>query len=448
MSRCVLIGIVWIFFFPVKYPSCNAQATVSDEVIESLGGGDSVLWSQWYAGYEDHMHSMKIFLAESPTQIRGTGIYQKSNAQFFLEGIRSPGGYRFIELDTMHNVTGAVECLSTNEGGVSCQWTNYNKTMGHVWDLHPAGVDRDVPAHCGIGKWIKSWSGKCGKNQVVLILHQLEEGTLWGTWNDVTAGTSRKCEGELTEGKKMTLRILDGNYTAQGSCQFTLNEKDGLSGIWLNVLTGQVQVSLKKEAECTLSCVDYATLQVAYDGIYPKTAFTDFNEALEKKVQKLFNSFRSFYNKQDYLENTPAAQRSIYSAHIWPEITLMTPDVISMYLHVSRSWSPPQVTSTFNFSMSDGQLLEWDDLLENDHDTRKKIKSLIYTQALALDPQVQNYFLTTYEKEGIDLFALMPGGIEVRAPFHPVYGNCAVTLPYSELQSFIRKNSVIRSLSY
>lgn len=430
----------------VKYQTAYLQSNWQQQV-ESLWDSTTVLrWKGIYTGQEDYFHSMIFYLSSNGKDVKGIGTYSKSDNLIYLEGTESNSGeLKLLELDTSGRVTGYITGKKIRES-IRCQWMNHQKTIGRSWNLQLDNQKKNIPVHCGWNKWIRVWKGKIANKPVTLLLHKIEGDQLQGEIGFSGSNTTVHVEGTLTPRDTLVLSSLNPPGIPPEIFRLVPDNKNTWKGEWTYRNPVPQKIQLKLDQDLSLSCVEFADLNNNYHCLYPKNQNTEFNQMMERMANRWLQQVRHRLKEESDEEEPNTAKRATQTAHAWPEITFCNSECISMYWFTQSSWKPGVQYEILNYDLEKEMKIDISDLFQRGSDYSKILKNKIRHAAERLDAEAKSYFMRWFDKEGIDAFTIHSQGLEFRAPFHFVYGQVTVFIPYSELKGLIRPESIIGNL--
>ena len=197
------------------------------------------------------------------------------------------------------------------------------------------------------------------------------------------------------------------------------------------------------KAGLMIGCVEYADYMTGYDITFPKTTNAAFNQRMNEQTDDWIKACRNRSNKIKKQNSSVKPQlRNSERGYAWCEVDFFNKNLISGFMTFSNTWTPGQKLIAYTYNFQNNSSIHLDDVFENDKDYDKFIKNYIKKEiknhSLIKDADFKKWI----KKSEFPFFTIRNDGICFSTKFSPLYGRQSVTIPYRQLQPFMKDSFV------
>lgn len=424
-----------ILLFPIF---CLGQKMDTKDYVKSLFEDQSkIQWVKYYKGRVDDLNDVAVTLGFDGSVCKGRLTYLRSHTDFDLEGYIENRNIFLQEFDRHNKVSGTLKGKISGKN-ISGSWKNYDGSKGGNLSLTETKKIAKFPSYCGDNKWIRKYKGDIANDRWEIILQKESSERLSG----------------LIFHKKNNI-----SYTFKGSIDernnFTIKAKDQTGKI-VDVFTGQLNkdkltIGKKKQntitllpiAGLTIGCVEYADYATGYDITFPKTTNAAFNQQMDKETNEWIKACRNHLLKIKKQNDIAGPKmRAKERGFAWGEVEFFSLKVISGFMTFSNTWTPGQKLIAYNFDMENDRMLYLEDIFKEELDYRKYVKNYIKKEIKKHQLYSNSDFKKWIKKSDFSYFTIRKDGICFSTKSNMLYGRQSVTIPYRQLQPFLKKSFI------
>lgn len=417
---------------------CLGQKTDATDYVKSLFENQSkIQWIKHYKGRIDDLNDISITLGFDGIDARGKLTYLRSNTTFDLLGFVEDGQIYLQELDAYAKVSGTLSGNITGKN-INGNWKNFDGSRGGNLSLKETDKPVKFPSYCGDNKWIRKYEGRVASNPIEILLQKESSERLSGLVFYKNKNISYHFKGNVDKDDNFTLKVK--------------NQKGQIVETFVGSLQqDQLTIGSKKSKKITLTptdgltigCVEYADYATGYDITFPKTTNATFNKQMDEETNAWIKACRNHLLKvKKQSTSAEPKMRAAERGFAWTEIEFFSKNVISGFMTFSNTWTPGQKLISFNFDLQNDQMLYLEDIFENKKDYRKYIKNYIKKEIKSHQLYSDSDFKKWIKKNNFSYFTIRRDGICFSTKYSMLYGRQSVTIPFRQLQPFLKKKFI------
>ena len=418
---------------------CLAQKIDAKDYVKTLFENQAkIQWVKHYKGRIDDLNDVAITLGFDGIDCKGRLTYLRSNTNFNLNGFIEDGTIFLQELDQKNEVSGTLSGKIVGKT-INGSWKNFDGTKGGNLSLKETEKIVKFPSYCGDNKWIRKYQGKIANENWEIILQK---------------ESSEKLSGLIYHKKKNISYTLKGNVDTNNN--FTLKAKNQ-TGQLVETFVGllqQDQLTIGKRKSkrvillpvegLTVGCVEYVDYATGYDITFPKTTNAAFNKQMDEETNAWIKACRNYLLKvKKQTTSTQPKMRAAERGFAWGEVEYFSKKVISGFMTFSNTWTPGQKLIAFNFDLENDRMLYLEDIFENKKDYQKYIRNYIKKEIKNHQLYANSDFKKWIKKSDFSYFTIRKDGICFNTKNSKLYGRQSVTIPFRQLQPFLKKSFII-----
>lgn len=427
-----------IFLILLSPIFCFAQKIDAKDYVKTLFENQvEIQWIKHYKGRIDDLNDVAITLGYDGVECKGRLTYLRSNTDFDLNGFIENGTLFLQELDQRNNVSGILSGKIEGKT-INGNWKNFDGSRGGNLSLKETEKIVKFPSYCGDNKWIRKYYGKVANDYWEILLQKESSDQLTGLIFHKKKKTSYSIKGHVDLNDNLTLKAK--NQTGQIVETFVGKLRQD-----------QLTIGTKKSKKITLApiegltvgCVEYADYATGYDITFPKTTNAAFNKQMNEETNAWIKACRNHLLKVKK-QNTSAEpkMRATERGFAWGEVEYFSKNAISGFMTFSNTWTPGQKLISFNFDLKNDRMLYLEDIFENKKDYQKYIRN--YTKKEIKNHQLyaDADFKKWIKKNSFSYFTIRKDGICFSTKYSMLYGRQSVTIPFRQLQPFLKKSFI------
>jgi hypothetical protein len=408
-----------------------------DSLIQRLFAPATPLkWVKKYAGRMDDVSDIELNLGFDGKNCKGFLTYLESNAKLQLVGVfNEKSGLNLVEIDANRDTSGYIKG-KIEDKMLHADWNNYNNSIGSIIACEEISETKLGRSHCGDNKWINKYNVNYNGGNFEIILCRFNNGILFGnSWME-TGNINYDLKGEITENGDFFINLYKSDGSEAGSFQGNMQSIQSLNLDWATKLGKHQYLVFPLVETLSVGCYEFADYTNSYDVLYPKTRCNTCNTWMERKVTTWLNRCKGSFasNPQKQNPKNRAAQR----ASGWVDISLWNEDLFCGTMTFTESWADEPNGVAFNFDLNTGKEIKVEDLFIKNFDAKNWLENYRLKEVLKLPQLKETDFKNWIEQEGFPLFMLQREGIVLATPFHPVFGQQKITIPYSVLKPYLK----------
>jgi len=433
-----MIKLQTIFLILLSPIFCLSQKMEAKDYVKTLFENQAnIQWIKHYKGRIDDLNDVAITLAFDGTDCKGRLTYLRSDTDFDLNGFIENQTIFLQEFDEKNKVSGTLSGKISGKT-IHGNWKNFDGSRGGNLSLLETENITKFPSYCGDNKWIRKYKGKIANDNWEIILQK---------------ESSDRLSGLVFYKKKNTSYTIKGNIDENDN--FTLKAKNQQGQI-VETFIGQLQqdqltIGKKKYPKTTLlpvegltvGCVEYADYATGYDITFPKTTNAAFNKQMDEETNAWIKACRNYLLKAKKQETfADPKMRAAERGFAWGEVEYFSKKVISGFMTFSNTWTPGQKLIAFNFDMENDRMLYLEDFFEDKKDYQKYIRNYIKKEIKNHQLYSDSNFKKWIKKNDFSYFTIRKDGICFSTKYSQLYGRQSVTIPYRQLQPFLKKSFI------
>lgn len=419
-------------------------ATVKDTAVLNLFERDTRLsWVRFFDGRLDDVSEVSLSLGYDGKNCRGYLTYAKSRERFRLSGTLDGVVLLLEERDEKGRITGNL--TGTLQGDqLDVEWMNAANTLGSRLEARETPTATVSNQHCGDNKWANRYVARWNNARVDMIVARVNNGILNGyLWIEADNRTYT-LTGRIFPDQHYEIQALLPNGKTAAHLQGTLSNPKTTECNWVG--SGEKRtIKLTMRETYVVGCLEFADYGSSYDALYPRTRCEPCNKVLDHHVSDWVNQCKSTIAAQKKPDSPDT--RNTLRASAWYEVTCWTETLFCGYLTFAESWKTETSGQSFNFDLRTGKEILFDDLFIRNFDAAEWMAEYARKESpkiakFAADPQFREWLA----KEGFPMFTIRRDGLELSTRFHPLYGQQFLTIPYTTLKPYMRKDNPIADL--
>jgi hypothetical protein len=429
---------IFITFILLISTAVFAQSDSTSIALKKLFPSAKLQWIKHYKGRIDDLSDVAIVLGFDGKFCRGYLTYLRSKEKFLLDGIFDKDSIILSEIDKNKRTTAFIRGVKKDKR-IEANWQNFNNTIGGI-QLNMVEVLEPVmlPSFCGDNKWIHNYSGKFDEEEVDILIQKGSFGLVRGVGFWKKTGKSFSLKGTFDEQKlSIDVNLKDGENFKLGKMSLRLRSLDEFIGSFILPDGKKIYGTIHRDDDLKVGCTEYADYVASYDITFPKLENEKFDLWMQSFVDEWFRNNLAYINsiRFDNLDNVPEV-RNIARAYGWCDVDFYSGDLMSGYMVFGNSWTSFQKERVFIYDIAQGKQLFKEDIL------KKKIEKGITQNFLYTEPDFKEWAAT----QNFDNITLRYEGINFSST-STAYGRQGVTIPYSELSPFLKKETTVWNMA-
>ncbi|MCS6929375.1 MAG: hypothetical protein NZM43_07780 [Saprospiraceae bacterium] len=421
-----------------------AQRPVADTTISRLFPPNTRLqWVRHYRGRFDDITEVLLSLGYDGTYCRGQMTYLQSKESFLLNGTFENGLFVLTESDIKGTTTGQLTGTLQGER-LQAEWANLTNTIGCTLYAREVKGANAVPKPCGDNKWAARYVARWNNARLDLVLARQSNLRLNGYLWIEAENRTYTLRGQLVNDSDYEVQALLPNGKVAAHLRGSFQSPQVHECWWIG--SGEKRAfKLTQRARLNSGCIEYADYVSSYDLLYPRLECPTCNEIFNRIIFDWLEQTKSAIAGQRR-PSTPE-NRSALRASVWYNISCWTETLFCGQLFFSESWKQPPTARAFNFNLRTGKEIALEDLFNRHFNAREWFADYARKEAPKLPKYAaESPFREWIVKEGFPIVVIRRDGIEICTPFHPVYGQHSLIVPYSLLKPYMRQDNPIADL--
>ncbi len=387
---------------------------------------------------------MSLSLATDGKDCHGLLTYLSSNEKINLKGSFDNDQFSLNEFDVNDNLIATIK--GTIDGDeIEADWMRNDEKRGAKINLVHVKREVKVPEDCSEKKWIRSYHGFINKNEIKVILHHPDDGTIFGI--AYMAGNVMDVKGVFQGEEDVILSFKDEFNISFGKLKGTIDEHKTIVSEFHNVEGFATKINLDLVKELKMTCQEYADYHSTYDISYPLTLHPAFNNWMETFTEEwIILNKRDIDKLTNKIKNKSINNRAAYKSYAWCEVAMLNERILSGFISGQSSWSYIEQGVAFNFDLYNNKVLDAKDIFIKDFKDNEFVKAQLDKKLANNILYKDNDFKQWLSNEEFKHFIVQPDGICFSTDFNPIYGAQKVTISYDLLKPYIVENSPIQHL--
>lgn len=435
------IIISWTFVLLFSFSLSSQTLDLAQKARTQFNSPNELRWLKHFKGQINDYNEVAIVLGFDGLLCKGVMKFLRSGEELMLDGVLENENLVLKEIDSEKNISGYIKGI-LKDNIFEGNWSNFDNTIGSPLEFEQAQAKNLLPSHCGKDKWMRRYTA-ISKNKVVeLSLQKLQGESVNGMIYLKKENLTLKTRGEWSaKGLKLTLWDDYGNTV--GELNAPDPSRQGFKGFLTYESKKITVLDFLLSARLKAGCVEFADYSSIYDIIYPRTTFASFNNWIEKLVTvesgKLNN--RTSKAAAQITSFSPENRAGIRSGG-WFEIGFFNENLLSGILVIQSTVAKQQRAIPVNFDLTNNRPIQFGDIFRAEYDLEYFVKNVIRKEFkkhrfYQTEPGFKNWIQTTSFPHMI----LLRNGIHFSSDFNAIYGRQGITIPYSRLTGFIKKDS-------
>lgn len=446
----LLKNILLFLFLFIHLDSLPAQTAFKNVEIESLfKNPKQIQWKKYYKGRVNDMNDVSLILAYDGKYCQGFITYLRSNTRFKLIGKIKKGELNLKEVDEEESITGYLDGhIKTDRSAIRVHWYNREKTRAGFLDLKETTKEVVLPSFCGENKWIRKYEGGARAMRSQFILQKDSDAQLTGNFWYLNKSWNYQLKGAMTTKNKFKVFVTNDLNQSKGEIEGEINPYNlKITGIWEDERGEKTRMSYQLDKSFSVGCIEYMDYMTSYDATYPKTKNAHFNTFVEQHVNTWKEDCLSYAQSLKKTNPIPSEyERNIAAASGWYQLDYITDTIASGYLFFSNSWKEEELYIPFNFDVIQKRNIALEEFFKKNTDYHAILKELAMNKIQYKAIYGDEVFKKWIKNTDFGYFTIRHQGIAYGTSFHPIYGRQVVTIPYSELKSYLNPYSKIAYL--
>lgn len=435
------VTVMVVCALPVGLPG---QKPVADTTVSRLFPSNARLqWVRYYRGRFDDMTEVLLSLGYDGANCRGQMTYLQSKETLALNGTFDNA--LFVLTESAANGAACGQLTGTVQGELlQAEWTNAGNTLGAMLYAREVKAPNTVPKPCGDNKWAARYVARWNDARLDLVLTRQSNlqvsGYLWIESENKTYILRGKM---LSDDRYEVQALLPGGKVA-AHLQGSLQNPQAHECQWIG--SGEKRTfKLTQRTRLATGCLEYADYVSSYDLLYPRPECAGCNQILDRITAEWTEQVKTAIAAQKR-PLTPE-HRNALRASAWYSISCWTETVFCGQLFFSESWKQPPTARAFNFDLRTGKEITFEDLFNRNFNAREWLAEYARKESpklpkYATDPPFREWLA----KEGFPIAIIRRDGLEICTPFHAIYGQHSLVVPYSMLKPYMRRDNPIPDL--
>lgn len=440
-----------LFFSLAALPFAVAQknppkppAPAPDTAVTRLfDAGTKLKWVRYFRGRLDDVSEVMLALGYDGKRCQGYMTYAESKVRFQLSGTIDGVVLVLSENDADGRITGHLTGTLQGEN-LDAEWTNATNTLGSRLEAREAKSDRALHQPCSDNKWVSRYVARWNNARVDFTLARVNNSVLSGyLWIEADDKTYT-LRGKVSPDDHFELEASLPNGRTAAHLQGSLKNPQNIDCQWVG--SGEKRtLKLILRSKLPVGCLEYADYTSSYDALYPRPDCADCNKTLDQRVSQWIEQCKAGMAAQK--KSAAPENRNALRASTWYEVTCWTETIFCGYLTFAESWKEQTSGISFNFDLRSGKEISFDDLFNRNFNAQEWFADYARKESpkmtkFAADPNFREWL----QGAGFPMFTIRRDGLELSTPFHPVYGQHHLTIPYTLLKPYMRRDNPIADL--
>jgi len=435
-----LLSILILF---VLIPLCKGQDVATESLVKGFfTNPEQVQWIKQYEGQMDASKLVSITLASDGYQCKGILKYSTSKEILKLEGIKEGSVIRLEEKNKSKATSGFIYG-NVNDGGIKAEWSNLDGSISSSINLQESNGEVDLKEEDN-NKWVRRYKGIIKMDEVDLILHQIYEGEIEGSAFIKQTREHFRVRGSISESGQMELNFKNLSGMSNGILTAKILEDNTLRASFKNKSGEKQYASFELRNEMQVACVEYADYKTSYEIVYPVSEHANFNKWMESHLKSWMTNCRGHvgYIKKSQPKGMQV-NRSMDRAYVWFEMESISDKIISGDLVFSNTWTKDNQGLSLNYDLELDAEIQLYDLVRKSKDFDVFLKDYIRREIKRNPRYMQKDFRNYIKNEDFPVFTIGKTGINFCTVYDAVYGKTEVTIPYRNLQPYMKSKNPI-----
>lgn len=424
--------------------AAKPTAITKDTAVEGLFNKDAKLkWVRYFRGRMDDVSEVVLSLGFDGNQCKGYLNYSESKTRFQLSGTLDGVVLVLNESDSQGMITGHLTGTLQGEQ-LEAEWTNATNTLGSRLEAKESKSQHASDVSCGDNKWISRYVARWANARVDFTLARVNNGGLNGYLWIESDNKTYNLKGKIFPDDHYELQAILPNGKVAAQLQGSLKNPQSTDCQWVG--SGEKRtIKLMQRYQYQVGCLEYADYTSSYDAIYPRTDCTYCNSVFDQRITAWVAQCKTAFQAQKK-PNKPEFRNTL-RASSWYEITCWTETIFCGYLTFAESWKSQTNGISFNFDLKQGKEISLEDLFNKNFNAQDWFAEYARKESpkmnkFAADPKFREWL----QKDGFPMFTIRRDGLELSTHFHPIYGQYHLTVPYTTLKPYMRRDNPIADL--
>jgi hypothetical protein len=409
-------------------------------ILRLFPSNTSLKWVKKYAGRMDDVSDIDIVLGFDGKFCKGFLTYSESRTRLTLDGTLEGDKFSLFELDGHSDTSGYIKGNLLGKI-LLAEWNNYNNAIGSAIECEEITASKVGISHCGDNKWINKYNINYNGGNFEIILCRFNNGLLFGSSWIETGNMNYILKGEIKVDGDFFVNLFKTDGTEAGTFQGNMKNIQSLGLDWTTQAGKHQFFTFPLIETLSVGCYEYADYTNSYDVLFPKTRCFTCNTWMERKVAAWLNKCKGSFASNPQKENP--SNRAAQRASGWADISLWNDDLLCGTLTFTESWADDANGISFNFDLNTGKEIKFEDLFIKKFDARTWLEVYEKKEIAKLPMIADKEFKNWIETEGFPLFLLQRDGMVLATPFHPVFGQQKINIPYSVLKPYLKKENPV-----
>ncbi len=425
-------------------PIALAQRPVVDTALSRRFEPNArIQWARYYRGRFDDMVEVLLAMASDGTHCRGQLTYLQSQETLLLEGTCEGALFVLTESDAKGIVSGQLTGTLQGET-LQAEWLNAANTIGTTLYAREVKAPNTTPKPCSDNKWTARYVARWNEARLDMVLSRQSNRQLSGYLWVEAEGKTYILRGKMLAEERYEVQALLPDGKTAAHLQGNLQTPQGHECLWVG--SGEKRTfKLTLRARIISGCMEYADYTSSYDILYPRPECSPCNQTLDQVAAQWVEQIKGAVAAQ---KRPPIPQnRNALRASAWYTVTCWTENVFCGQLTLSESWRQPPTARPFNFDLRTGKEIALEDLFTRNFNAREWLAEYARKEApkmpkYASDPPFREWLA----REGFPHTTIRRDGLQISTPFHPIYGQHSLVVPYALLKPYMRRDNPIADL--
>lgn len=398
-----------------------------------------LIWVKYFSGRLDDVSDVDISLGFDGKNCKGYLIYTDSKTRLRLDGtLTDSSSLKLREFSPANEMSGYLRGSLVGKC-LDAEWINHNNTLGSQLEAEEVPAGQIGLSHCGDNKWVSRYATTRSGGRFEVVLSRANNGLLVGSAWTESDNQTYLLRGAITDNGNYLLDVKTQDGKSAGQMSGTMRYLQSFETNWQTPDRINQLFDFYLKESLAVGCHEFADFTSSYDILYPKTKCSSCNSWLEKQVSSWVNSCKDHFAAQK-LTIKPAT-RATLRASGWADVSLWTDELLCGSLTFEESWSENPHGLSFNFDLKNGRDITLNDLFIKNFDAKTWLAEYAGREAVKLPIWSQPNARAWLQKEGFPLFLLRRDGLAMQTPFHPIFGQQTILIPYPTLKPYLLKNS-------
>jgi hypothetical protein len=417
--------------------SLNLEQKAKEQFDKSV----KLIWVKQFKGRFNDYNDIAISLACDGLYVKGVWQFIKSREYFTLEGTLEGKSLILDEKDEQGRITGFIKGqLSGNE--FKGTWTKLDKSFGVpvIWKI--SEKQNLIPSYCGENKWINRYTGIFESENLELTLQKVHGSLIIGKLYIESLGETFLAKGDLNAEGKTFLQIVNARNEPNGSLLLDLENQVSIPTVWKSPKGKSFSGVFDLSNRLIIGCLEYADYYGVCDIMYPKTNQSGFNRKMEEESEIFASSCRNYFKKKNEELARDPDLRLEYRASGWFETEFFNRNIISGIQEYRASWEQKPKLVSVNYDLVNDKEILFHDIFREEYELEYFVKNVILKE-MEKHPYFQQdeAFRAWIKGAEFPFFTIRREGIYFSTAFNSVYGRQGITIPFSKLKSFLKKDA-------